>query len=86
MFEKFRNPMKKFGMQKKDLRENYDLFRTIQFGETKDMFREMRKLNKVARKLGDRKYFVYPVGGLLDQSILVVGRKSAYKGCRTNMD
>lgn len=86
MFEKYKNPMKKFGMSRKDLREQYDLFRTIQLGETNDMFREMRRLNRFARKLGDRKYFVYPIGGLLDQSILVVGRKAAYKGCRTNMD
>ena len=84
MFKK--NPMKKFGMNRHDLRENYNVFCTIQMGETNEIFREMRRLNRIARKLGDRKYFVYPIGGLLDQSILVVGRKAAYKGCRTNMD
>ena len=86
MFEKYKNPMKKFGMSRHDLREQYDVFRTIQMGETDEIFREMRKLNRIARKLGDRKYFVYPIGGLLNQSILVVGRKVAYKSCRTNMD
>lgn len=74
MFKKFRNPMKKFGMRKRDMKDNY-IFSELQFGATDEMLREMRRLNRVAKKLGDRRYFIWPVGGLLDQSVLVVGRK-----------
>ena len=74
MFKKFRNPMKKFGLRKRDLKENY-VFNELQFGATDEMLREMRRLNRVAKKLGDRRYFIWPVGGLLDQSVLVVERK-----------
>lgn len=74
MFEKLRNPMKKYGMRKKDV-HGYYVYHELQFGATDEMLKEMKRLNKVARKLGDRRYFIWPVGGLLDQSVLVVGRR-----------
>ena len=74
MFRK--NPLKKYGMGKKDFDQNYNIFHTLQFGETDEMFREAKRLNRVARKLKDRKYFVWPVAGPVDHAILVVGRKA----------
>lgn len=73
MFNKFKNPLKKYGLSKKDRKTNY-IYSTLQFGETDEMMREAKRLNRVARKLGDRKYFVWPVAGPLGHAVLVVGR------------
>ena len=78
MFKNFRNPMKKFGPRKNTPKGGTYVYSELQYGATEDMLREMRKLNKVARKLGDRHYFVWPVGGLINNSVLVVGRKIGY--------
>lgn len=68
------NPLKKFGMKRdrQDYR-NY-IYREIKFGEADELLREARQLNRKSRKLGDRKYFVWPVAGPLPHAMLVVGR------------
>lgn len=78
MFKKlygyFNNPLRKFGLKKKDQRTDY-VYSTLSYGDTNEMLKEAKRLNRAAKKLGDRKYFVWPVGGLLDNSILVVGKR-----------
>lgn len=70
-----RNPLKKFGLKRGQLQDNY-IYSTLEFGTTDEMLREAKRLNKVARKLGDRKYFVWPVAGPLGHAVLIVGRKA----------
>ena len=75
MFKKFKNPLKKYGLKGRDNKTNY-IYTTLQYGDTEELPREAKRLNKMTKKIGveDRKYFVWPVAGPINHAILVVGR------------
>ena len=72
-------PLKKFGIKPEDAQKNF-IYSTVKYGETFELLKEMKKLNRKIRKLRleDRKYFVFPVGGMLNNSILVYGKTANF--------
>ena len=71
MFE--RNPFKKFGLKKGNDRAKY-IYSIVELGDTNEMLSKARRFNRAAGKNGNR-YFVVPIGGLLPQANLIMGRR-----------
>ena len=67
------NPLRKFGLQKTIDRAKY-IYSVIEFGDANEMLSKAKRFNRDMPKHGDR-YFVLPVGGLLNNANLVYGRR-----------
>lgn len=75
MFGKVNGFGKKFGIRPRDMRRDY-VYNTVMFGTVEEMLREAKLLNRIAKRIGDRRYFVYPVAGPLNHAVLIVGREA----------
>ena len=63
-----------FGIKQKDLGvAKYFVYTPLKVGDIKELLKEAKQLNKATKRLGDRKYFVWPISGGYLEGQLVVG-------------